>query len=117
MKIIIKKNFWRTQGIQSNFSYTFYNAIKSVELDGFASRVRGNQWLGKPELLMLGGTSVLRLENNLKFSANFINSFEVQSTSLDSLTYNNPVYNIQGSYFKKLSMGVFFSKARCRSFF
>ena len=105
-----QENFWRTQGIQSNFSYTFYNAIKSVELDGFASRVRGNQWLGKPELLMLGGTSVLRLENNLKFSANFINSFEVQSTSLDSLTYNNPVYNIQGSYFKKLSMGVFFLK-------
>ena len=102
-----QENFWRTQGIQSNYSYTFYNTIKSVELDGFASRVRGNQWLGKPELLMLGGTSVLKLENNLKFAINFINSFEVQSTSLDSLTYNNPVYNIQSSYFKKLDKNVF----------
>ena len=51
------KNYWRMQGIQSNLSYSFYNNIKSLELDGFLSRVRGGEWLGQPELLMLGGTS------------------------------------------------------------
>ena len=48
------------QGLQTNFSYTFYNAINSVEADMFASRVRGVQWLGEPELLMLGGTSLIK---------------------------------------------------------
>ena len=98
-----EENYWRTQGVQSNFSYTFYNAIKSLELDGFASRVRGNQWLGKPELLMLGGSSILRLENNIKLAGHYINSFEVQSTSNDSAVYKNPVFNIQASYYKKIN--------------
>ena len=97
------KNYWRMQGIQSNLSYSFYNNIKSLELDGFLSRVRGGEWLGQPELLMLGGTSVLKLENNISFKLNHVNSFEVQSSSLDSATYYNPVTNLQLSYRKKIS--------------
>ena len=58
-------DYWRVQGLQSNFSYTFYNAISSVEADFFASRVRGVEWLGEPELLMLGATSLIKLENSL----------------------------------------------------
>lgn len=97
------QNYWRMQGIQSNLSYSFYNNIKSLELDGFLSRVRGGEWLGQPELLMLGGTSVLKLENSLSFTLNHINSFEVQSSSLDSATYYNPVTNLQLSYRKKIN--------------
>ena len=97
------QNYWRMQGIQSNLSYSFYNNIKSLELDGFLSRVRGGEWLGQPELLMLGGTSVLKLENSLSFKLNHINSFEVQSSSLDSATYYNPVTNLQLSYIKKIN--------------
>lgn len=97
------QNYWRMQGIQSNLSYSFYNNIKSLELDGFLSRVRGGEWLGQPELLMLGGTSVLKLENSLSFKLNHINSFEVQSSSLDSATYYNPVTNLQLSYRKKIN--------------
>ena len=97
------KNYWRMQGIQSNLSYSFYNNIKSLELDGFLSRVRGGEWLGQPELLMLGGTSVLKLENNISFKLNHVNSFEVQSSSLDSATYYNPVTNLQLSYRKKIN--------------
>ena len=97
------QNYWRMQGVQSNLSYSFYNSIKSLELDGFLSRVRGGEWLGQPELLMLGGTSVLKLENSLSFKLNHINSFEVQSSSLDSATYYNPVTNLQISYRKKIN--------------
>ena len=97
------QNYWRMQGIQSNLSYSFYNNIKSLELDGFLSRVRGGEWLGQPELLMLGGTSVLKFENRLSFKLNHINSFEVQSSSLDSATYYNPVTNLQLSYRKKIN--------------
>jgi len=94
-------NYWRMQGLQSNFSYTFYNAINSVEADFFASRVRGVEWLGEPELLMLGGTSLIKLENSLGLAINHVNSFEVQSSSLDTATYYNPVTNIQLKYAKK----------------
>jgi hypothetical protein len=97
------EEYWRMQGLQSNFSYSFYNMIKSLELDVFASRVRGVEWLGQPELLMLGGTSVLKLENSLSLAINHVNSFEVQSSSLDSVTYYNPVTNIQLSYAKKIN--------------
>ena len=96
-------NYWRMQGLQSNFSYTFYNAISSVEADFFASRVRGGEWLGEPELLMLGGTSLIKLENNLSLAINHVNSFEVQSSSLDTSTFYNPVTNIQAKYAKKIN--------------
>jgi hypothetical protein len=91
------------QGLQSNFSYTFYNAINSIEADFFASRVRGVEWLGEPELLMLGGTSLIKLENSLGLAINHVNSFEVQSSSLDTATYYNPVTNIQLKYAKKIN--------------
>ncbi len=96
-------NYWRMQGLQSNFSYTFYNTIKSVEADVFASRVRGVEWLGEPELLMLGGTSLIKLENSLGLAINHVNSFEVQSSSLDTATYYNPVTNVQLKYAKKIN--------------
>ena len=96
-------NYWRMQGLQSNFSYTLYNVIRSVEADFFASRVRGVQWLGEPELLMLGGTSLIKLENSLSLAINHVNSFEVQSSSLDTSTYYNPVTNLQLKYAKKLN--------------
>ena len=96
-------DYWRVQGLQSNFSYTFYNAISSVEADFFASRVRGVEWLGEPELLMLGATSLIKLENSLSVAINHVNSFEVQSSSLDTVTYYNPVTNLQLKYTKKIN--------------
>ena len=91
------------QGLQTNFSYTFYNAINSVEADMFASRVRGVQWLGEPELLMLG-EPLIKLENSFVFAINHVNSFEVQSSSLDTATYYNPVTNLQLKYAKKINL-------------
>ena len=96
-------DYWRMQGLQSNFSYTFYNTISSVEADFFASRVRGVEWLGEPELLMLGATSLIKLENSLSVAINHVNSFEVQSSSLDTVTYYNPVTNLQLKYAKKIN--------------
>ena len=39
------KNYWRLQGIQTNFSYNMYSFLEQIDVDIFSSRVRGSQWL------------------------------------------------------------------------
>ena len=93
-----QSNHWRLQGFQSNFSYNMYNLIEQIDIDGFTARVRGLEWLGDPELLMLGGSAVFRLNNNLNIGSHYINSFEVRSSANTTVAYHNPVLNIQLSY-------------------
>ncbi len=93
-----QSNHWRLQGFQTNFSYNMYNLIEQIDIDGFTARVRGLEWLGDPELLMLGGSSVFRLNNNLNIGSHYINSFEVRSSANTTVAYHNPVLNIQLSY-------------------
>ena len=96
-----QSNFWRLQGIQTNFSYNMYNIIEQIDVDGFTARVRGLEWLGKPELLMLGGSAIFRLGNNVKIGSHYINTFEILSTSaptFSSSAYYNPVLNTQLTY-------------------
>ena len=52
---------------------------------------------------MLGGTSLIKLENDLSVAINHVNSFEVQSSSLDTATYYNPATNLQLEYAKKIN--------------
>lgn len=91
-------DFWRLQGVQANFSYLSYSSIKQIDFDGFTARVRGGEWLGKPELLMVGASGILRFTNNLNLGSHYVNSFEVMSTSNGSVAYHNPVVNTQLSY-------------------
>ena len=91
-------NYWALQGIQSNFSYNMYNFIEQLDVDGFATRVRGQEWLGKPELLMLGGSAVVGLSNKVNLGSHYINTFEVLSSSNGTVAYYNPVLNTQLSY-------------------
>ena len=93
-----QSNHWRLQGLQTNFSYNMYNLIEQIDIDGFTARVRGLEWLGDPELLMLGGSAVFRLNNNLNIGSHYINSFEVRSSANTTVAYHNPVLNIQLSY-------------------
>ena len=79
-----------------------YNFLENIDVDLFTSRVKGVEWLGDPELLMLGGTSLFRLSNNIVVNFHHVNSFEVQSSSLDTSTYYNPVSNIQLSHKRKI---------------
>jgi hypothetical protein len=92
-------NYWRLQGIQTNFSYNMYNFVEQVDLDAFTVRVRGLEWLGKPELLMIGGSAVVRLSNKMRIATHYINTFEVLSSSKSTVSYYNPVLNTQLSYF------------------
>jgi hypothetical protein len=93
-----QSNHWRLQGLQTNFSYNMYNLIEQIDIDGFTARVRGLEWLGDPELLMLGGSAVFRLNNKLNIGSHYINSFEVRSSANTTVAYHNPVLNIQLSY-------------------
>ena len=96
-----QSNYWKLQGIQSNFSYNMYNIIEQIDLDGFSARIRGLEWLGKPELLMIGGSAVVRLSNKIKIGSHYINTFEILSSSNGSIAYYNPVLNTQLSYSSK----------------
>ena len=46
------------------------NYIEQIDIDAFTTRVRGAQWLGKPELLMTGATTFIRINEKLKFINN-----------------------------------------------
>ena len=96
------KNYWRLQGIQTNFSYNMYKFIEQIDLDIFSSRVRGSQWLGDPELLMIGGTTFIRLNKNFKIGSHYINTFEVMSSSNTNVAYYNPVITAKIIYSDKI---------------
>jgi len=93
-----QSNYWRLQGVQTNFSYNMYNIIEQLDFDGFTARVRGQEWIGKPELLMIGGSAVIKSSNNLNLGSHYVNTFEILSSSNGSVTYYNPVLNTQLSY-------------------
>ena len=96
------KNYWRLQGIQTNFSYNMYSFLEQIDLDAFSSRIRGSQWLGDPELLMFGSTVLIRLNDKLKIGSHYINTFEIKSTSNTDVAYYNPVLTAKVIYSDKL---------------
>jgi len=75
-----------------------YNFIEQLDFDAFATRIRGLEWLGKPELLMLGGSAVVTLSNKINLGSHYVNTFEVLSSSNGTVAYYNPVFNTQLSY-------------------
>ena len=93
-----QSNYHRLQGLQTNFSFNMYNFIEQLDFDAFTARVRGVEWLGKPELLMLGGSAMVRLSNKINLGSHYVNTFEVLSSSNGTVAYYNPVLNTQISY-------------------
>ena len=93
-----QSNYHRLQGLQTNFSYNMYNFIEQLDFDAFTARIRGVEWLGKPELLMLGGSAIVRLSNKINLGSHYVNTFEVLSSSNGTVAYYNPVLNTQISY-------------------
>ena len=75
-----------------------YNFIEQLDFDGFTARVRGSEWLGKPELIMLGGSAVVRLSNKVNVGSHFVNTFEILSSANEKVAYYNPVLNTQLVY-------------------
>ena len=93
-----QSNYHRLQALQTNFSFNMYNFIEQLDFDAFTARVRGVEWLGKPELLMLGGSAMVRLSNKINLGSHYVNTFEVLSSSNGTVAYYNPVLNTQISY-------------------
>jgi hypothetical protein len=93
-----QSNYWRLQGVQTNFSYNMYNFIEQLDFDGFTARIRGLEWLGKPELLMIGGSAIIKLSNKINLGTHYVNTFEILSSSNGTVAYYNPVLNTQLSY-------------------
>ena len=97
------KNFWRLQGAQTNFSYNMFNLLERIDLDAFIARVRGSQWLGDPELLMSAGTILIKFNNKFRFRSNYINTFEIISSSNGEVAYFNPVFTSKFNYFDNIN--------------
>ena len=98
-----QSNYRRLQGLQTNFSYSMYNFIEQIDIDAFSARVRGGEWLGKPELLMLGGSAIVKLSNKINLGSHYVNTFEVLSSSNGTVAYYNPVLNTQIAYYGSLN--------------
>ena len=75
-----------------------YNFIEQLDFDGFTARIRGLEWLGKPELLMIGGSAIIKLSNKINLGSHYVNTFEILSSSNGTGAYYNPVLNTQLSY-------------------
>ena len=58
--------------------------------------------LGDPELLMIGSTVLIRLNDKLKIGSHYINTFEIKSTSNTNVAYYNPVLTAKVIYSDKL---------------
>ena len=46
--------------------------------------------VSKPELLMLGGSAVVKLGNKISLGSHYVNTFEVLSSSNGTVAYYNP---------------------------
>ena len=97
------KNFWRMHAFKANMKLDFYNYIDAISLDFFTSRIKGQQWLGNPELLMTGFTTNAIIQNDFQLQFNFNNSFEMKSTSLQSEIIRNPIFSFIFLFKKKIN--------------
>ena len=100
-----RENRWRSQGLQTDFSFQFDRYIRTLEFDAFITRPRGSSAITSNtysnDLLLSGGTVVSQLNENLKLESHYINIFEVPNSGTTNISIRNPVYHIGISNSKK----------------
>ena len=92
------ENRWRSQGIQTDFSFEFDRFIRSIDFDLFVTRPRGssqiNETMYSSDLLLSGGSIISKINKRLTLSANYINLFEVASSGTNNISLRNPVHDM-----------------------
>ena len=97
-----RENRWRSQGIQTDFSFEFDRFIRSIDFDFFVTRPRGssqiNESMYSSDLLLSGGSIISKINKSLTFSGNYINLFEVASSGTHNISLRNPVHDMMLTY-------------------
>ena len=92
------ENRWRSQGIQTDFSFEFDRFIRSIDFDLFVTRPRGssqiNETMYSSDLLLSGGSIISKINKRLTLSGNYINLFEVASSGTNNISLRNPVHDM-----------------------
>ena len=100
-----RENRWRSQGLQTDFSFQFDRYIRTLEFDAFITRPRGSSAITSNtysnDLLLSGGTLVSQLNKNLQFQSHYINFFEIPTSGTTNISIRNPVYHFGISNSKK----------------
>ena len=93
-----RENRWRSQGIQTDFSFEFDRFIRSIDFDLFVTRPRGssqiNESIYSSDLLLSGGSIISKINKSLTLSGNYINLFEVPSSGTHNISLRNPVHDM-----------------------
>ena len=97
-----RENRWRSQGIQTDFSFEFDRFIRSIDFDLFVTRPRGssqiNESMYSSDLLLSGSSIISKINKSLTFSGNYINLFEVASSGTHNISLRNPVHDMMLTY-------------------
>lgn len=96
-------NTWRMQGAQVKFGLKFNKGIQGIDFSGFITRQRPTDGITIPERLYGGGTMTIRQSENLSFSLNSINLFDLTETINDSIRYTNNITTFSGNYLAPLN--------------
>lgn len=87
-------NTWRVQGAYAETKLKFQKLIERIGIQGFATRIRGNDYLllKDPNRLQVGGRIDVTQSKFFSTGINYINVFDLAGTALDStVKFNNQV--------------------------
>ena len=97
-----RENRWRSQGIQTDFSFEFDRFIRSIDFDLFVTRPRGSSQINEStyssDLLLSGGSIISKINKSITLSGNYINLFEVASSGTQNISLRNPVHDVLLTY-------------------
>lgn len=82
---------WRQQGAAINFGLQFPKAIRSLEVNGFMTRVNPSDFSAVLERLQGGGNIIIDQSKWAKVGFNFISLFDLKGTANNGHAYRNNV--------------------------
>jgi hypothetical protein len=88
-------NSWRVQGLQAETKMKFQKVIERIGINGFATRIRGNDYLllQDPNRFLVGGRFDITQSKYFTTGVNYINIFDLVGTALDTtVKFNNQVF-------------------------
>ncbi|MFO7864867.1 MAG: hypothetical protein R6U85_12780 [Salinivirgaceae bacterium] len=95
-------NTWRQQGAAVDFALTFSKLAEEMKFNFFASRINPTDFGPTEERLFAGANASLIQSKYLTAGVNYINMFDLEGTSTDTLYLRNPV--ISGTYALKYDL-------------
>lgn len=96
-------NYWRQKGAQVVWAIDLESFIEKVSVDGFILKNKATKFLNSPDIFQGGASVHVKQSRNLRFSGNYINLWDVKSSSEIDVNISNPVVTgqVEGQYIEK----------------